>query len=150
MRSIMSASSGADPVASASAWSCSSVTRTRAAADHSSVWSRPARVCTSSSEAATVVRSVGAGAQGPPGGPGVDLGVGEQVDLAVGVEELGGHVGRLVDVDDPVAAGGGAEHGQAATVVGDQLEVDPRPAATRGRRSARRTGSPARARPPRR
>ena len=58
IRSIMSASSGADPVASASAWSCSSVTRTRAAADHSCVWSRPARVCTSSSEAATVVRSV--------------------------------------------------------------------------------------------
>ena len=94
IRSISSASSGADPVASASAWSCSSVTRTRAAADHScglvEAGQASARARRRRRRSSRSARRCGGSARAARGS---SLGVGEQVDAAVGVQELVGHVG---------------------------------------------------------
>ena len=59
----------------------------------------------------------------------VEAELGEQVAAAVGVGELGGDVPGPVDVDDPVPAAGGPEHGQVAAAALLELEVEARAAA---------------------
>ena len=53
----------------------------------------------------------------------------EEVDAPCGAGELAAHVGGGVDVDDPVTAAVGAEHGEVTAAVLDDLGVDAGPAA---------------------
>ena len=123
--SIMAASSGADPMASASDVRSPSARRSASAAAHTRRWSRAARTSTAWPRLRAGGQVGGAEAHQAAGGTRVEAELGEQVAAAVGVGELGGHVAGAVDVDDAVPAARGPEHGEVPTAALLELEVQP-------------------------